>query len=314
MTIRVLLYGLEKSGKSTLLNSFQEGHYTPGIPFTAQNTSEITINDNLTFAITEVGGRKEVRRFASELLNYVEAIIFVIDGSDEGSFVDVKIEFDKILNHPQSLGKPLAILFHKTDITQIHPSIIIEKLNILNRYDRPHRVFSSTAKRPEDFKQVLIWINNCQIEDRIPIQDQLSRFYIIYILDFLETKKEGLPILSILGQLEIISRTGQVEYDRDKILALLRRLRSEGDIEFDESYQIWRITVQGREKLQSSELIKGGRYEKIRAMIDANQASPAKSDKIGLDKEEKDIIDEFDLDELADLKKKQMIINVRSNF
>ncbi|MFX0172480.1 MAG: ADP-ribosylation factor-like protein [Candidatus Hodarchaeota archaeon] len=304
MKIRVLLYGLEKSGKSTLINSFKEGHFTPGIPFTAQKTFEITINNPLAFTITEVGGRKEVRWFVSELLNYVDAIIFVIDGSDEGTFVDVKVEFDKIVNHPQSLGKPLAILFHKTDITQIHPSIIIEKLDILNRYDRSHRVFSSTAKKPEDFKQVLIWINNCLMEDRIPIQDQISRFFTIYILDLLESKKEGLPILSILGQLEIISRTGQVEYDRDKILSLLRRLRSEGDVEFNEFNQIWMITVQGREKLQSSELIKGSRYEKIGAMIDANQASPAKSDKIGLDKEEKDFIDDFDLDELADLYKK----------
>lgn len=237
-------------------------------------------------------------------MDYVDAVIFVIDGSDEGSFTDVKVEFDKIINHPQSIGKPLAVLFHKKDIALVHPSTIITKLDILNRYDRPHRVFSSTAKRPEDFKQVLIWINKCLTEDRSPIQDQESRLFTIYILDMLNDKKEGLPILSILGQLEIISRTGQVVYNRDKILAILRKSMSKGEIEYNESYQIWRITGKGREILQSSELIKGGRYEKIRAILDMNESNSSGSAKTSLDKEQKEVLDEFDIDELADLYKK----------
>lgn len=305
-TIRVLFYGLEKSGKSTLISSFQEGLFTSGTPDTAQNVSEITINNNITFSIIEVGGRKEVRRFALEFLDHVDAIIFVIDGSDEGSFKDVETEFEKILDHPQSLGKPLAVLFHKKDIAQVHPSTIIEKLDILNRLDRPHRVFSSTAKNPQHFRQVLTWINQRLTEDDLPLQDQFSRFLTIYILDMLDSRETGLQMLAILGQLEIISRTGQVEYNRDKIMAILRKLLSVGEIEYVKSSQVYRITEKGLEKLLSSELVKGGRYEKIRTMLDkyAKEASSSESPQTSLDKDEKDLLDEYDLDELAELYKK----------
>ncbi len=297
-TIRVLLYGLEKSGKSTIITSFQKGIFTSGTPSTAQTISEITINNNLTFNITEVGGRKEVKTFVLKFLDHVDAIIFVIDGSDERSFVDVEPEFKKILNHPQSFGKPLAVLFHKKDIAQVHPSTIIEKLDILNRIDRPHRVFSSTAKEPQYFGQVLSWIHQRLIEDDHPLPDRFSRFLTIYILDMLNDHEKGLPLLSILGQLEIISRTGQVEYNRDKIMGILRKLMSVGEIEYVKPFQVWQITRKGREKLQSSELIKGDLQEELRTLLDKESV------KISLNKDEKELLDDFELDELAELYKK----------
>ncbi len=296
-TIRVLLYGLEKSGKSTLISSFQEGLFTSGRPDTAQTVSEITIDTNLTFNITEVGGRKEVRRFVLKFIDHVDAFIFVIDGSNERSFMDAETEFKKILNHPQSLGKPLVVLFHKKDIAQVHPSTIIEKLDILNRLDRPHRVFSTTAKEPQHFHQILTWIHQRLTEDDHPLPDRFSRFLTIYILDMLnDHEKKGLPLLSILGQLEIISRTGQVEYNRDKIMVLLRKLLAVGEIEYVESSQVYRITGKGLEKLQSSELVKGNLQEELRALLDKEKTS--------LDKDEKELLEDFELDDLAELYKK----------
>jgi small GTP-binding protein len=305
-TIQVLLYGLENSGKSTLLRSFQVGHFASGIPFTAHKFSEITLENRLTFNIIEVGGRKDVRRFVFQYIEHVEAIIFVIDGSNEKSFKDVETEFKTILIHPHSIGKPLAILFHKKDIAQVHPSIIIDKLDILNRLDRPHQVFSTTAKEAQYFGEVLKWINKCLTEDEHLIEDRFSRFFKIYILDMLSNQKKGLPILSILSQLKIISQTGQVDYDRDKIISILRKLLDEREIEYVEPSQVYKITGRGLEKLQSSELIKGGRYEEIRAMLDKDLTTSSSSEgkKTSLDKDERDTLDEFDLDELAELYKK----------
>jgi GTPase SAR1 family protein len=301
----VLLYGLEDSGKSTLITSFQGGLFTPGRPSTAQNTYEINLNNNVIFNILEVGGRKEVRRMVVNFIGHVDAIIFVIDGSDENSFREVPTEFEKILTHPHSVGKPLAILFHKADIAQVHPSTIIEKLDILNRLDRSHRVFSSTAKKPQHFQQVLTWIYQRLTEDDHPIPDRFSRLLTIYILDMLIGHEEGLPLLSILGQLEIISRTGQVGYNRDKIMALLRKLLSVGEIEFDTPFQVYQITGKGREKVQSSELVKGNIQEELRAILDApNDSSASGSIKTSLDRGKKEILNDYDLDELAQLYKK----------
>lgn len=242
----------------------------------------------------------------SEFVDFVDAIIFVIDGSDERSFEEVINEFHKILLHPHSGGKPLAVLFHKNDLALIHPSIIIERLDLLNRYDRPHRVFTSTAKKPKDFEQVLSWINSRLTEDDTLIHNQESRLFRIYILDMLNSKEEGLQLLAILGQLEIMARTGQVAYDRDKIMAIIRKSLADGDMEFNRHHEVWRITEKGREKLNSSELIESSKYEKFRALL--NQSAVDSGSSEGKEpssyKDQKELLEEFDLEELADLYKK----------
>ncbi len=294
--IQVLLYGLERSGKSTLISSYQKGEFRPGIPSTAHQSYDIVVEGKATFSLIEVGGRKEVRRFVEEYLPHVDATIFVIDGSDETTFSEVRREFLRILNNPITLGKPLAVVFNKVDISRTHPSVVIDRLDILNRYDRPHRVFSTTCKIPKSFGDVLVWIHECMEEDKFPLEDKVSRLLTIYIFDMLVEKKEGLPLLALLGQLEIISRTGQVEYNRDKILILLRKLRTKGDLEYDDFKQVWKITDKGRGKLQDPDLIKGTKHEKLRAILDEKETGKAL-------KEQKDVVDEFDIDELAELYK-----------
>ncbi len=288
---RILLYGLEKSGKSTIIESFNKGHFKTGTPSTAHKTYDLSIQNKLHFSIIEVGGRKEVRGFVTEYMDFTDAIIFVIDGSDESSFTQVKNEFFRILNHPLSSGKPMAILFHKKDIARVHPSIIIDELDLLNRYDRPHRVFSTTAHEPKRFIEVLAWINNCLVEGRSLFQDKYSRLLSIYIFDMLDEKPQGLPLLAVLGQLEIISRAGQVEYNRDKTILLLRKLRESGELDFNETTQIWSITSKGKKQLSNPNLVKGTKYEKLRAILDGEDQQI----------EEKEVLEEFELDELADI-------------
>ncbi|UCE14160.1 MAG: GTP-binding protein [Candidatus Heimdallarchaeota archaeon] len=302
-TIQVLLYGLENSGKSTLIRSYQKNLFTPGIPSTVQKFHEIK-QDNLVFNIIEVGGRKEVRKLVFEYLDHVDSIMFAIDGNDETRFKDIQNEFGKILNHPSAADKPIAVLFNKKDITQVHPATIVEKLDLLHRYDRPHQVFSTTAKNPQTFRPVLTWIDKCLTETDFPLPDRFSRFLTIYLLDMLASQKKGLPLLSILGQLKIISGTGQVEYDRDKIISLLRKLLKSGEIAYDETSKIWRITEKGLEQLESSKLIEGDKYEELREFLVAAKTSPLQNTKPDLGKDSKDILEEFDVEELAELYKK----------
>ncbi|MFX1252165.1 MAG: ADP-ribosylation factor-like protein [Promethearchaeota archaeon] len=296
----MLLFGLEESGKTTLVTSFLKGAFTPGPPSTGQKTFEFTINGNLTFDIIEVGGRKEVRDFALQYIEHVEAIIFVIDGSNEEKFRYIPPEFAKILNHPLSPGKPLAVLFNKKDIAQVHPAVIIEKLDILNKLDRPHQVFSTTAKEPQQFKKVLTWIEERLTEDEPQFRDRFTRLLMLNILDMLNVSKKGHPVLSILGQLEIILRAGQGTFNRDHIMAILRKLWSDGEIEYFEPLQVYRITPKGREKMKSSDLTEGGLREELRAMLDKYKDEPAtESDKDTRDEEVKEFLDEQDIEDIA---------------
>ena len=300
MPTHALLFGLEKSGKSTIIKSFQKRTFTPGIPFTSQAEYDLTLMDKSTFSITEVGGRKEVRKNVARFIEYVDAIIFVIDGSNEISFKEVVIELGKIIDHPLSVGKPLAILFHKSDIATGSPAVILEDLGLLNRYDRPHQVFSTTSKKPLIFHDVLTWINDRIQEDKTLLEDKATRHLRIFLFDLLNETKQGLQLLAILGQLEIISRTGQIKYDRDKIIALLRKSLSTEEVRYDENTSLWRLTPKGVETLMSKEIVKGDKYEDLQAII-VDDSQPSESST----QDQQEVLDQFDLDELADLYKKK---------
>ncbi len=296
-TVRILLFGMERSGKTTLVNSYKSGVFKPELRSTAHDSYDLTVDDTVNITIIEVGGRKEVRRFVEEYIPHTDAIIFVIDGTDENSFPEVVREFNRILNNPLTLNKPLAVAYNKIDISKIHPSIIIDQLGILHRYDRPHRVFSTTGKIPKSFEEILRWIVDTMGVDRFPLEDRVSRLLTIYIFDILAEKKQGFPLLSLLGQLQIMTQAGQVQYDRDKIVSLLRKLWEKGDLAYSEYTQLWSITDQGRARLNDPDLVKGTKYEKLRAILDEDKSSTSKEEK-------KEIIEEFDIDELAELYKK----------
>ncbi len=302
--IRLLLYGLENSGKSTLISSFQNGRFTVGSPSTAQQVTDLSFEDNFTFTIYEVGGRKEVRKFVTEAIDHADALLFLIDGTDDKHLDEMKEEFDKLLDHAQSVGKPLVVLFHKTDIARIHPSYAVDRLKILNIYDRPHQVFSTTAKEPQSFLPVLKWIKDRLTEDFFPIQDKYTRLLTLSILDMLEAEEKGLSVLAILGQLEIMSRTGQVEYHRDKIFSVLRKLIANAEIEYKSFLQVWKITQKGKEKLKSSDLTKGDKFEKLREVLVGTESSSSGKSKSGSEASESEVLEEFSLDELGELLKK----------
>ena len=255
--------------------------------------------DKSTFSITEVGGRKEVRNNVTRFIEFVDAIIFVIDGSNKISFREVVVELRKIIDHPHSVSKPLAILFHKSDIATGSPAVILEDLGLLNRYDRPHQVFSTTAKKPLIFHDVLTWINDRIHEDKTLLEDKATRHLRIFLFDLLNETKQGLQLLAILGQLEIISRTGQIMYDRDKIIALLRKSLTTEEVQYDENTNLWRLTPKGVETLMSKEIVKGDKYEDLQAII-ADDSQPSESST----QDQQEVLDKFDLDELADLYKK----------
>jgi hypothetical protein len=160
-------------------------------------------------------------------------------------------------------------------------------------------VFPTTAKKPLIFHDVLTWINDRIQEEKTLLEDKATRFLRIFLFDLLNESKQGLQLLAILGQLELISRTGQIAYDRDKIMALLRKSLTTGEVHYDDQSLLWRLTPKGVETLLSKDIVKGDKYEDLQAII-ADDSPPSKSSS----EDQQDVLEQFDLDELANLYKK----------
>lgn len=291
--IRVLLYGLENSGKSTLISSYLNGQFTMGNPSTAHKITDVAFNEDFTFSLIEVGGRKEVRNYVSQYISYVDANIFVIDANDRKLYNEIRDELFSIINHPDSLGKPLVVIFSKQDISYMQPAIIVDELKLLNRYNHPHQVFSLSAKHPQEFGNVLSWIVQCFSENKFIAQNKAARILKRSLLDILEGNKDGLPLLAILGQLEYISRAIRVKYGKDNVVEQLRDLSITGDVKFDDITTAWIITPKGRERIESNELFESTKFERLREVIDGKTED--------VEEKKKEVLDEFELDELAEI-------------
>lgn len=245
---KILLYGLEKSGKTTLIRSFLEGKWVNDVIPTTHRMFDINLEPDIKLEITEVGGDRQTANFATRLLDSVEAIIFVIDGSNEHQFRDVKTEFQKITQHPGSQKKPIAILFNKRDITKVAPTIITKDLDLIKMVDRPFKVFSTTAHDPLETRNVFNWIKE-RLKEKEQIKDESLSLLEINVLDMLNSNRT-LSFISILEQIKIMTRTGYGDYDKEGVLAILRRMMDKEYIEYIEEMQNYKITLKGREKLE----------------------------------------------------------------
>lgn len=291
----MLLYGFEKSGKSTLINSYQNGQFTMGDPSTAHKITELPFDSEFSFSIIEVGGRKEVRNYVSQYISYVHANIFVIDANAKKHYDEIKNELFSIINHPESLGKPLAVIFSKQDIAYIQPAIIIDELKLLNRYNHPHQVFTLSAKYPQEFSNVLAWFKQCFTENKFISQNKASRILKRSLLDILSENKEGLPLLAILGQLDYISQAIRIKYNKDQVAGELHELSNSGDVIFHINSNHWKITEKGQERIESNELFESTKFERLREVIEGREDEDEDETK------KKEVLDEFELDELAEI-------------
>ncbi|VVC30549.1 Small GTPase superfamily, ARF type,Small GTP-binding protein domain,Small GTPase superfamily, ARF/SAR [Cinara cedri] len=115
---RALFVGLNNAGKSTLLNRLKSDReqvsrkmITPTVGFTA---GQFVFN-NVKFAVTDMSGRDGYRALWESMYGQCDAIVFVVDSTDQMRFAVVKDELDMMLRHPDVAGRlNLPILFVAT--------------------------------------------------------------------------------------------------------------------------------------------------------------------------------------------------------
>ncbi|KAI0902645.1 small COPII coat GTPase SAR1 [Ustulina deusta] len=111
---KILILGLNKAGKSTLL--MQIASHRPGVlKPTLHPISEELVIQNVKFAAIKFGGDQQGRRLWSDHLHNISAIIFVVDVADHERFVEVKAELDALLATKETHTIPIVVLGNKID-------------------------------------------------------------------------------------------------------------------------------------------------------------------------------------------------------
>lgn len=126
-SVRILMLGLDNSGKTTILYALKLDELITTIPTIGFNVERVKYN-NITFTVWDIGGQDKIRHLWKHYYINTDAIIFVIDSSD-------LVEKDRINNVKEELHNVM------NDINQMYENNrYIQLLIYANKQDLPNSV------------------------------------------------------------------------------------------------------------------------------------------------------------------------------
>jgi small GTP-binding protein len=128
--IRILIFGLDAAGKTTILYVAKLGEVVTTIPTIGFNVETVTYR-NLTMTAWDVGGRDKIRPLWRHYYANTSAIIFVVDSNDRERIGDAGEQLHQMANEEELKNLPILIFANKQDLPNIMTlDEMKEKLNL----------------------------------------------------------------------------------------------------------------------------------------------------------------------------------------
>nr|QXF29048.1 Arl6 [Gefionella okellyi] len=160
--VKVLVVGLDNSGKSTILNHLKpkknaQLEVVPTVGFQVEEFSKSNIN----FTAFDMSGQGRYRHLWEHYYKDCQGMIFVIDSSDKIRMCVVKDELETLLSHPDIRSKRVPILFfaNKKDLpgslSQVDCAMILELDQVT---DHAYHIEASDAIKGDGLEEGINWL------------------------------------------------------------------------------------------------------------------------------------------------------------
>jgi ADP-ribosylation factor protein 1 len=111
---RLLIMGLDASGKTTILYKLKLNEIVTTIPTIGFNVETMTHN-NTTLTIWDVGGRDKIRPLMRHYFQNTQGLIFVVDSHDRDRLEEATEEMKRVLMEDELREIPMLIYLNKID-------------------------------------------------------------------------------------------------------------------------------------------------------------------------------------------------------
>ncbi|KAF1317392.1 Adp-ribosylation factor family, partial [Globisporangium splendens] len=167
---RILVLGLDNSGKTTILKKLSEEDISHIIPTQGFNVKSLQV-DGFKLNMWNIGGQKTIRPYWR---NYYEqtdalagfmmlcvAVIYVIDSADRRRLEETGMELVTLLEEEKLANVPILVSSNKQDLLNALPSSEISTaLNLATIRDRTWHIQACSAKTGEGLQEGMEWIVN----------------------------------------------------------------------------------------------------------------------------------------------------------
>eukprot|EP00904_Undaria_pinnatifida_P013886 jgi/Undpi1/9628/HiC_scaffold_27.g12084.m1 len=150
---RLLLLGLDAAGKTSLLYKLHLNEVVTTIPTVGFNVERVEYK-KMDMTIWDIGGQSKLRPLWRHYYVNTDALIFVIDSSDQERLEEARDEMLNVLRDPNMRDCGTVLIFlNKQDLPgAVSPSFLIEKLGFNNALGNP-------LKHRDWFIQGLKWLS-----------------------------------------------------------------------------------------------------------------------------------------------------------
>ncbi|CAL8070228.1 unnamed protein product [Calicophoron daubneyi] len=160
--VKVLVVGLDNSGKTTILNMLKpkECQNTNIVPTVGFSVEKI-IAKPLEFTCFDMSGHNRYRSLWEHYYQDCDAIIFVVDSSDHLRLVVAQDEFEQLIENPAIKKRwvPLLIYANKMDIPgSLLASDVAQSLDLEKIRDKPWNIVATNGLTGEGVREGVTWL------------------------------------------------------------------------------------------------------------------------------------------------------------
>ena len=160
---KVVMFGLDNSGKTTILYLLNLGEELCTLPTLGYNVESINNkNWEKCIRIWDCGGQKKFRKLWGKFLNDIHGIIWVYDLSNNETNEESQNKLKNLLDNPEiNPNKPLLIYANKSDLNE-NANKIENFINGIQDYlvNRPYFIKECNKTDLESYKEGLDWLYN----------------------------------------------------------------------------------------------------------------------------------------------------------
>lgn len=162
---RILVLGLDNSGKTTIMKRLSDEDIDSVMPTKGFNVKSL-VQNGIALNMWDIGGQKSIRPYWRNYLDRTDALVYVIDSSDEKRMEETGIELDGLIGEDKLDRVPILIFANKQDLLNAYSAEeICEGLELVNIDDRPWHIQPCSAKTGEGLQEGMEWIINLINED-----------------------------------------------------------------------------------------------------------------------------------------------------
>ena len=155
---RILVLGLDNSGKTTILKKLSEEDVTHIMPTQGFNIKSL-MQDGFKLNVWDIGGQKSIRPYWRNYFDQTDGLVYVIDSADRRRMEECGIELGQLLEEEKLANVPTLVFANKQDLLNaLGADEISEGLNLQEIRDRQWKICACSAKNGEGLQEGMEWL------------------------------------------------------------------------------------------------------------------------------------------------------------